>query len=306
MRKLELRKLQRRAARPAPALPASRPRPVRLTGLGWFVAVFGMLLLAGAPVAGFWLHATAVRGRTLRETIDKEAVAVTAVVSELTRTRGKNQRHYVNYEYAAAGQVHEGRASVSRGSWTRLKVGSSLTVRYLPSEPGRSWLRGREPGGVPFWLGPVVALSMAVIGMFPWYGIRRQWMLLAEGRPAQAQVTVLEESAPSAWLVLSGELRIPHHERRYEERQIRLAQGSSRERDNDPGGVQPGPAGAQHAVPAGVSASRLRGPPLPHGRGSVPQAANFRRCSCGPCGAASCGTWRRSPAPGRSSGALRR
>jgi hypothetical protein len=161
---------------------------VRLTGLGWFVAVLGMLLLAGAPVAGFWLHATAVRGRTLRETIDKEAVAVTAMVSDLTRTRGKNQRYYVNYKYAAAGQLHEGRASVSRSSWEKLRVGGSLTIRYLPSEPGRSWLRGYEP--VPFWAGPVVALSMAVIGIFPWYALRRQWMLLAEGRPAQAQVTV--------------------------------------------------------------------------------------------------------------------
>lgn len=191
MIKLELRKLQRRAPRPAPELPTSRPRPVRLTGTGWFVAVCGMLLLGGAPVAGFWLHATAVRGRALRETIDQQAVAVTAVVSELTRTRGKNQRYYVNYKYAAAGQLYEGRASVGRSSWTKLKAGSSLTVRYLPSEPGRSWLRGYEP--VAFWVGPVVALSMALIGIFPWYALRRQWMLLAEGRPAQAQVTVLKK-----------------------------------------------------------------------------------------------------------------
>jgi hypothetical protein len=188
MIKLELRKLQRRAARPVPELPTSRPRPVRLTGTGWFVAIFGMLLLAGAPVAGFWLHTTAVRGRTLRETIDKEAVAATAVVSDLTRTRGKSPKYYVNYRYAAAGRLHEGRASVNRTSWTKLRVGDSLTVRYLPSEPGRSWLRGYQP--VPFWAGPVVALSMAVIGIFPWYALRRQWMLLAEGRPAQAQVTV--------------------------------------------------------------------------------------------------------------------
>jgi hypothetical protein len=150
-----------------------------------------MLLLGGAPVAGFWLHAEAVRGRTLRETIAKEAVAVTAVVSDLTRTRGKNQRYYVTYEYAAAGQRYERRATVGRSSWTKLRVGDSLAVGYLPSEPGRSWLRGREPGGTPpFWAGPAVGLLMVVLGMLPWYAIRRQWMLLAEGRPAEAQVTV--------------------------------------------------------------------------------------------------------------------
>jgi hypothetical protein len=188
MMKLELRKKLARAAHPTPELPTSRPRPVRLTGLGWFVAVLGMLLLAGAPVAGFFLHARAVRERALRETIDKEAVGVTAVVSALTRTRGDAPRYYAVYEYSAGGQLHQGRAGVGRSYWTRLKVGSTFPVRYLPTDPGRSWLRGQEPG-TTFWKGPVVALSMALIGFFPWYAIRRQWMLLAEGRPAQAQVT---------------------------------------------------------------------------------------------------------------------
>jgi hypothetical protein len=120
--------------------------------------------------------------------IDKEGIRVTAVVSDLTRTRGKSPQYFVNYEYPAAGRLHQGRANVSRTSWMQLRVGSFLTVRYLPAEPGRSWLRGQEPG-TPFWVGPVVALSMIAIGMFPWYAIRQQWMLLAEGRPAQAQVT---------------------------------------------------------------------------------------------------------------------
>jgi hypothetical protein len=165
---------------------------VRLTGAGWFVAVLGMLLLAGAPVAGFWLHARAVRERTLRQEIDKEGIRVTAVVSDLTRTRGKSPQYFVNYEYPAAGRLRQGRANVSRTSWMQLRVGSFLTVRYLPAEPGRSWLRGQEPG-TPFWQGPVLALSMIATGIFPWYAIRRQWMLLAEGRPAQAQVTVFKK-----------------------------------------------------------------------------------------------------------------
>ncbi len=189
MRKLELRKLQRSAPRPVPPLPASRPRPVRLTGKGWFVAVIGMLLPAGALVAGFSLHARAVREHALREAIEKDAVRATAVVSALTRTRGDKSRYFVDYEYASPGQLHQGRTAVSRTSWTELRVGSSFTVRYLPAEPGRSWLPGHEPG-VPFWVGPVAALAIAVSSIFPWYAIRRQWMLLAEGRGAMAQVTL--------------------------------------------------------------------------------------------------------------------
>jgi hypothetical protein len=147
-----------------------------------------MVSLVGAPVAGFSMHARAVRDRTLAEIIDKEAVPVSAVVSGLTRTQGKSPRYTVNYGYEAGGRLRHGRATVSRSYWETLKVGSTFTVRYLPAEPGRSWLRGREPG-TPFWAGPALALSMIVAGMFPWAAIRKQWMLLAEGRPAQAQVT---------------------------------------------------------------------------------------------------------------------
>ena len=189
MLKLEIRKKLARAAQPPPELPASRPRPVRLTSLGWFVAVFGAVLPAGALVAGFALHDLAVRDRTLREAIETEGIRATAVVSALNRTRGDKPRYFVNYEYEGAGQLRQGRVTVSRTTWTKLKVGSSFTVRYLPAEPGRSWLPGYEPG-IPFWAGPAAALSLALIGIFPWYAIRRQWMLLAEGRPAQAQVTV--------------------------------------------------------------------------------------------------------------------
>jgi hypothetical protein len=156
------------------------------------MAVFGMLLLVGAPVAGLSLHALAVRERTLREAIDTEGVRASAVVSALTRTRGDKPRFYVVYRYEAAGWSHQGRVNVSRSYWNQLRVGSSFTVRYLPAEPGRSWLRGNELG-TPFWVGPLAALSMAVAGMLSWFGIRRQWMLLAEGRPAQAQVTVFRK-----------------------------------------------------------------------------------------------------------------
>jgi len=181
--------LPRGAPRPVPPLPASRPRPVRLTGTGWLVAVIGALLPAGALVAGFSLHARAVREHALGEAIEKEAVRTAAVVSALTRTRGGKSRYFVDYEYASPGKLHHGRTTVSRTSWTKLRVGSSFAVRYLPAEPGRSWLPGREPG-LPFWVGPVAALAIAVSSILPWYAVRRQWMLLAEGRGAMAKVTL--------------------------------------------------------------------------------------------------------------------
>jgi hypothetical protein len=38
-------------------------------------------------------------------------------------------------------------------------------------------------------VGPAVALGLALAALLPWRTLRRQWMLLAEGRPATATVT---------------------------------------------------------------------------------------------------------------------
>ncbi len=78
---------------------------------------------------------------------------------------------------------------MGRAYWATLRQGSPLIVRYLPFQPGQSWIRGYEPRGVPFWAGPVVAMSLALLAGVRWYALRRQWMLLAEGRGALAQVT---------------------------------------------------------------------------------------------------------------------
>lgn len=176
-----------------PELPQSRPRPVRLTGLGWFLAVFGVLLPAGALVGGFWLYSSAVRSRRTSELIERAGVPAYGYVVELTRTRGDHPRYYVSYGYNAAGRSRRGRNSVGSAFWAKLGLGSIVDIRYLPSEPSRSWIRGFEPRGVPAWIGPLVALHLALAGIFPWYAIRRQWMLLAEGRPAEARVMKSEK-----------------------------------------------------------------------------------------------------------------
>jgi hypothetical protein len=170
-------------------LVSSRPRPVRLTGTGRLVAGIGALLPVAALLSGFWLQEQSVRDRALRQEVDNQGIVAQAVVTELTRTRGKDSRYFVHYRYFASERLYQGRASVGRGYWTSLREGSLLTVRYLPSRPEQSWIRGYEPRGVPHWAGPVVALSLALLTCAPWYALRRQRMLLAEGRGALAQVT---------------------------------------------------------------------------------------------------------------------
>jgi len=179
---------------PIPELPQSRPRPVRLAGLGWFLAMFGVLLPASALVGGFWLYSSAFRSRRTSELIEREGVPAYGYVVELTRTRGDHPRYYVTYLYNdASGRSLRRRNSVGRAFWAKLRAGNIVDIRYLPSEPSQSWIRGFEPRGVPAWIGPLVALHLALAGIFPWYAIRRQWMLLAEGRPAEARVKMSKE-----------------------------------------------------------------------------------------------------------------
>jgi hypothetical protein len=185
--KLALRKLQART--PPPSLPESRPRPVRLTGAGKAVAFIGVLLLAGAPLAGFFLHSLAVSQRAFRVRIEKEAVDGTAQVTALTRTSGKSSTYYAVYGFEAGGQVVQGRATVGRSYWTRLRVGSSVPVRYLPSEPAQNWIRGYEPSWGPLWVAPLVAVVLALVSLVGWIPLRREWMLLMDGRGAEARVT---------------------------------------------------------------------------------------------------------------------
>ena len=187
--KLEARAPQTQVSEVPPELLSSRPRPVRLTGAGRLVAGIGALLPVAALMGGFWLHDQAVRDRALREAVDEQGIVAEAVVTDLTRTHEKSPRYFVRYRYFAGERSYVGRASVGRGYWANLQQGSLLVVRYLPSQPEQSWIRGYEPSGVPFWAGPVVAIGLALSALVLGYALRRQWVLLMEGRAALAQVT---------------------------------------------------------------------------------------------------------------------
>lgn len=193
MRKLEWRKRLRRAS-PVPDPPAGRPRPVRLTGAGMVVALLATLFAATAPIAGFALFSVAQTQRQLRQRIESESVTATANVVSLSRTRGDNPKYVVQYEYEAGGQRHYGRAAIRRAAWNQLKAGSAVEVRYLPSEPGRSWLAGYEPKPLPLWLPPLATLAGIVVSAILWAQIRRQQTLLAEGRLAEARVLEVKRS----------------------------------------------------------------------------------------------------------------
>jgi hypothetical protein len=220
MKKPETGKPQVQITEIPPELVSSRPRPVRLTGTGRLVAGLGVLLPVAALVSGFWLHAEAVRGRALRDAIDREGVSTGGEVVELTRTRGDKPKYFVDYTYTAGERLYHRRASVRRAYWSKLRPGSPLTVRYLPSRPEEGWRLGYEPRGVPFWLGPVAVVTLTFLTWVTWYHLRSEWMLLGEGRGALARVTRSKKTRSQhgahydvyyEFGLMSGSVRSGHH-----------------------------------------------------------------------------------------------
>ncbi len=177
----------RRTELPA-ELRRSTPRAVRLTGAGKAVAGVAAGLIAGAFTSGVWLGVSAEWKAARSALLESEGVSIEAEVAGLRRTRGDNPRRVVTYRYTTGGRTYRGQARLRPKDERPLEVGSTVPVRYLPSDRGVSWMRGYEPGRVPFWLVPVVPACLALAAVPIALHLSRQRRLLAEGRPVIARV----------------------------------------------------------------------------------------------------------------------
>lgn len=87
------------------------------------------------------------------------------------------------------GQVFDGSTYIREQHSRNLQVGSPITIRYLASDPGRSFPSGDPPHILPLWF-PVlwVPLSSGLAAVIL-LGILRARRYLTYGRPAPAVVT---------------------------------------------------------------------------------------------------------------------
>ncbi len=167
----------------------SVPRQVAFTASGWAALAAAVLLSLGGLVAGAWLYAAAERDVALRREVANNAVSTVAEVLSVERRRGDGDKTGVAYRYTANGRDYAGRVRLSKRAGAKLQPGARIPLRYLASAPERSWLPGREPQGVEFWLVPLVALPLCAAGAVSALFLRRERQLLVYGRPALAQVT---------------------------------------------------------------------------------------------------------------------
>jgi hypothetical protein len=120
--------------------------------------------------------------------LDREGVRTEGKIVRTGITRGENKRRYAVYRYVAGGVLYEDRVTLRKRDAGVAVAGGAIPVRYLPSNPARSWMVGYEPKGPPQWLALVVPVVMwagaALIGLV----LVNQRRMLADGRPAQARV----------------------------------------------------------------------------------------------------------------------
>lgn len=170
-------------------LDCSRHREIRLTRDGKGLVMAAIFVTGGALVAAIGLSAViAVQTREAR-LLREEGVVTEGKITRLWRDRDKSRQPRFAYSYNGEGRAYERNAKVSLRLWMSLRVGSTLAVRYVPSEPEISVPFDRERDILPLWLPIAVAFGLGPIGFLIILPLRKQRRLLSEGRVAPGLVT---------------------------------------------------------------------------------------------------------------------
>ena len=196
---------------PPDGLGYSSMRAVTLSGGGIGMIVGAVLIAAVGIGVNVFIVKDSRTKATKAALLGNEGRETTAVVIRKWRTSGKSDRHMVGYRFTAGGDEIHGSASAPRGVWDGLQEGDSLPVRYVPERPEinhpAAWALPVTPLWVP-WVMPVLFIWPA--GLFVWL-IRRDWRLLAEGRPAPGVITKIRHAKQTFlyydFTLPSGEVR---------------------------------------------------------------------------------------------------
>jgi len=213
--------VQRRSGLDSSGLPAallkSTPRDVRVSATGRIMLVTAAALV----VLGMWgsivLGRSAnIAGRHVGLFASERILTGGDVIRLQKRGGGNDHSITAHYRYTARGRELSGETRLRRDERERYAVGSPVAVWYLPSEPEMSWLDGYAPRTQASWPATAVPLACGICALVLIQLVRRQWNLLAYGRPAMATVTKVEKKTTDKgtfwmvhfeWTTLSGATR---------------------------------------------------------------------------------------------------
>jgi hypothetical protein len=108
--------------------------------------------------------------------------------------------YVVNYEYAVDDHSYSRGAFITPEHWQSLQVGSPLAIRYLPSDPAKSYPESDSPNSQTHWLMVLPLAGMALFFMLSFAAVQLSAVLpkrrlLAHGRAARGIVTRCKEGS---------------------------------------------------------------------------------------------------------------
>jgi hypothetical protein len=182
----------RRPAAPhlPPELLGTLPRDVRLTGGGIAVTAIAIALAVGALVVTIVMSLAYMRVEADRRLREREAITANAEVVSVAVVRNERTRFDVDYRYEVDGRAYTGRTRLRQAR--PFENGAAISISYLQSRPETSWLPGRERR-FPLWTIPLATVSLLLVAAAVAWSVRWQWILLSEGRGAQARVTAAKK-----------------------------------------------------------------------------------------------------------------
>src|ERR1019366_5314842 len=174
---------------PPDGLGYSSLRPVSLTGGGIALLVVAVLMILGAVAAGIGLGTTAKRQAKDHRLLQEQGVNTEAQITRVWRSGDKNQQHLVSYRFTVQEREYVARKVVPPRIWQTLKAGSSLPVRFLPSDPKVNHPSEWSDTPMPSWLPYLLSGALVATAFGCTIPLRIQMRLLTEGRPAPGTVT---------------------------------------------------------------------------------------------------------------------
>lgn len=186
------------ARRIPPELEQPLPRRIRLTGIGIAYCVIALGCIAfgvymTAKICLEELHREAANDSVTRR-LTTEGGETDATVTDMRTGLG----YVVFFDYTIDGRHYQRGALISLEHWQSLQVGSSLAIRYLPSDPHQAYPVTDPPNSQNHWSTSLPMVGMILLFMFGFAAVYLslvlpQRRLLARGSPAQGIVTRCKE-----------------------------------------------------------------------------------------------------------------
>jgi hypothetical protein len=164
------------------------PREVRLSGGGIALAVIASAMAIGALVSAILLSVVFSRFEAQFQRSERDGATAQAHVVQVATRRGEHPRRIVTYGYEVDGRSYTGRTTLRQRDRRAIAQGEPIAIGYLRSHPESSWMAGYEPDVMPLWVIPLMSGGLLLGAAAITWAVRRQWVLLSEGRVARARI----------------------------------------------------------------------------------------------------------------------